>query len=489
MIKERLISFLSFLIFLWLLIKLVVVHLFWLYLWQRKEYRFDRLLAYWQTLEGKKQILNTFNPLFLGELRKPKFTLRLLIIIIGAILVEYQFYFVFLRFLGKLARLWPVFLFPVFALTLLIVFFLTPFLITGLNILVDLGLKPLCWLIFFLAKRRLEKIKPLVIGITGSYGKTATKQILQQVLGVKFKILATEASINTPLGVAKVILSKLKEEHEVFIVEMGAYKKGEIKQLTQLTKPKIGILTGINPQHGQLFGNQEKIIKTKHELIQALPKNGLAVFNKENVITANLAKKTTKVKVKTYGYPPKNYKTKLLGRFQQLNIQAALVVADYLEVKRTKTLEAIEQLRPTSLTLRLRKGWQNCLVLDDSHNSNPDGFWEALEVFKSLKAKRKIVITAGIIELGSASEFVHRRLGKFICKIADYLILTNNNFLKAFQKGVDKSFNKRIEVINKKIDLKKRLQKLVNKDTVILLEGWNWEAKKILFPRKSRKNI
>ncbi len=125
--------------------------------------------------------------------------------------------------------------------------------------------------------RGLKKVK--VIGITGSYGKTSTKEFLYAILSRKYKVVKTEGNNNTNIGVAYTVLNKVSDEYDYFICEMGAYKIGEIKEMCEIVKPSIGILTGINQQHIDLFGSQENIVKAKFELIEALPENGLAVIN------------------------------------------------------------------------------------------------------------------------------------------------------------------------------------------------------------------
>ena len=139
------------------------------------------------------------------------------------------------------------------------------------------------------ARKRIKTLHPKVIGITGSYGKTSTKYILHQILSQKFNTLMTPDSYNTPMGICKVIRGDLTAEHEIFIVEMGAYKRGDIRELCDLVSPEIGILTAVGPQHLERFKSIENIAKTKYELIESLPPDGLAVFNNDNEICAELA--------------------------------------------------------------------------------------------------------------------------------------------------------------------------------------------------------
>jgi len=125
--------------------------------------------------------------------------------------------------------------------------------------------------------RGLRKIK--VIGITGSYGKTSTKEFLHAILSRKYKVVKTEGNNNTNIGVAYTVLNRVSDDYDYFICEMGAYKREEIKEICDIVRPEIGILTGINEQHIDLFGSQENIVKAKFELIEALPEDGLAVIN------------------------------------------------------------------------------------------------------------------------------------------------------------------------------------------------------------------
>ena len=150
------------------------------------------------------------------------------------------------------------------------------------------------------ARKRIKTLRLKVIGITGSYGKTSTKYILHGILSQKFNTLMTPDSYNTPMGVTKVIRGELTEKHEVFIVEMGAYRRGDIRELCELASPEIGVLTAVGPQHLERFKCIENIAKTKYELIESLPPDGLAVFNCDNAICAELADKTDDKQVVRY---------------------------------------------------------------------------------------------------------------------------------------------------------------------------------------------
>ena len=132
------------------------------------------------------------------------------------------------------------------------------------------------------ARKKLESRPDLIkIGITGSYGKTSTKFVLRDILSQKYRVLATPASFNTPMGLSRVINEQLKGEHQIFIAEMGARHVGDIKELCELVHPKYGLLTSVGPQHLETFGSIENIAGTKYELIEALPSDGIAFFSSD----------------------------------------------------------------------------------------------------------------------------------------------------------------------------------------------------------------
>jgi UDP-N-acetylmuramoyl-tripeptide--D-alanyl-D-alanine ligase len=140
----------------------------------------------------------------------------------------------------------------------------------------------------------------VVIGITGSYGKTSVKEFLATILKEKYNILVTPENINTPIGIARLILNNLNQHHEIFIVEMGAYRRGDIKKLCNLVHPQIGILTGINESHLEKFRTIENTIKTKFELIESLPKDGLAIINGDDERCRGNYKRYIKCETKLY---------------------------------------------------------------------------------------------------------------------------------------------------------------------------------------------
>jgi len=467
----QLLDFISFILLVFVGWQILQSTLFWLFIWQLKEYRVDRLRAHFSLAVGKKQIFKFLNIFSFREWRLPRPSLRIILAFLLSVFLNYNLYFFFLRLSSFFVRKYPNFLFASFTFVLVLVFLLLPLTVGLINLVFSLMLRPIKELIIYLARIKVKSLKPLVIGITGSFAKTSTKLILGQVLSVKFNVLVTPKSVNTPLGVAKTIITKLKKTHDIFIVEMGAYRVGEIEKLCWLTGPKIGILTGIGDQHQALFGSFQKIKKAKYELIKSLPKNGLAVFNFKNSTARGLGKITKRVAVKFYGKEREKYKTKLLGKFQQVNIDCARVISLFLKIPLKDILEKVSQLEPRKGMFQKKEGIWGCMVLDDSFNANHQGFLVALDTLAKFASKKKILITPGIIELGKKSEKVHQSLAQKAGRIADLIILTDENFYQSFKKGLGGKNLDKLHLVREKADLNKVVKKHLDKKTVILLEG------------------
>jgi len=273
---------------LWLIRETKAV-LFWLYLWQLKEYHIGRFIDHFRTYKGRKLLLNKvlilklfLIPFFLSSCSFFVGEIALLIIYVLET-VKFFYDLVSKKIKKPLLTVKTVFLIIIsiiFLISFLVIFFyrkdlilsllifdiLTPFIVSGIVLI----FQPITVLLRNrIIKKAKEKRKGLnnliVIGITGSYGKTSVKEFLYEVLKTKYNVLKTEKHQNSEIGISQCILNDLNSEHEVFIVEMGAYGVGDIKPLVDNIKTKIGMLTGINEQYMALFGSQENIIKAKYE--------------------------------------------------------------------------------------------------------------------------------------------------------------------------------------------------------------------------------
>ncbi|HUD09288.1 MAG TPA: UDP-N-acetylmuramoyl-tripeptide--D-alanyl-D-alanine ligase [Patescibacteria group bacterium] len=344
------------------------------------------------------------------------------------------------------------------------------------------------------AMRKLATFKNLtVIGITGSYGKTSVKEFLYAILKTEYPTLKTPESYNTVLGIAKVIDLELDESYKFFVCEMAAYKRGEIKELAEMLKPKYGILTGINEQHLEMFGLIGNTVAAKFELIEAIPQNGFAVINGGNDLVKNNYQKYEK-NVVVYGLGDfdfsakhikmdeegstfdlilnnKSYpcKTKLLGRSQIENMVAASAMAFKLGIKPAKIIEAIGNLSAVAHRLELRRT-DKMIVIDDAYNSNVTGFKEALNLLGNFEDREKVIVTPGIVDLGAKTLEIHKKLGKLAEKICDEIVLVGkSDRTNGLSAGVNNQ--KKVHWINSIRDLQTVLKTLNLKNPVVLLEN------------------
>ncbi|MBQ7518103.1 MAG: UDP-N-acetylmuramoyl-tripeptide--D-alanyl-D-alanine ligase, partial [Bacteroidales bacterium] len=305
------------------------------------------------------------------------------------------------------------------------------------------------------AARMLREHKDLIIiGVTGSYGKTSTKDFLYRILSQKYNTLVTPGNFNTTLGVVRTIREQLQPHHQVFIVEMGAKQPGDIKEICELVHPTIGIVASVGPMHLETFGSFENIQKTKFELVRALPANGFAAINADSPGIASYADVPTHCRVLRYGVRSGDFRaqnlsystrgssfdlsyeafpalagattmtTHLLGESNIQNIVGACAVASYLGVTPVQQKRAIAQLQQVENRLFVsRQG--TVTVINDAYNSNPEGAAMALDVLRDIQGGRKILITPGFVELGSRQEEACRELGYKAASCADILIVVN----------------------------------------------------------------
>ncbi len=269
-----------------------------------------------------------------------------------------------------------------------------------------------------------------IIGITGSYGKTTMKEILAAILSERYAVLKTPDNINTPVGIARLIIEKLTPHIQIFIVEMGAYRRGDIATLCALTPPDISILTGINEAHLERFGNIENTIAAKFEIAQNTQKNSVIILNEDDgLIVKNYKNNVGNRKTIFYssfaGIPVP--KTKLLGDYALGALRGAMMVAEKLGVTPEQSAHAIAALTPLPHRLQPLITKQGVLIIDDSYNGNPAGVTEAIRVLSRFKNRRKIYVTPGLVETGKQNQAVHQKIGEQLSVVADLVILIKNS--------------------------------------------------------------
>lgn len=511
------------------LIKVGKDTLFWTYLWQLKEYRLDRMKAHFELESSKRILFNKFYAVriilalsaglffvieiwqtaftiitaalygifglrvlqnaYLDKLKLPVFTKKAILICAGVgglyILISLSSYLYFPK--------------SFFALTLIALDIVLPAIVSGTAGIFRFPSDILKKRIFEKAAAKRSEMKDvLVVGITGSYGKTSMKEFLSHILSQKLRVLKTAGNQNTEISVANIVLNKLNPNYDAFIVEMGAYREGEIKKMCDIVKPQIGIMTGINEQHVSLFGSIKNTLKAKYELIESLPKHGLAVFNGEDEFTNALYEKTRPPKrmyaLRSFSVSEKPditcekidfnadgtnfyvkigdkkelFETPLLGRHNVLNVLGATLVAHELGMSLEEIKEAAKTLSAPPHTLEIKHGINNSIVIDDSYSANPTGVYAALDILSQIRGNRKILILYPLIELGNNASIVHRRIAAGINKACELCILTSPDFAREIQKNAT---NTDVIIMPDPKRIITKLQKTVKDGDVILIEN------------------
>ena len=338
-----------------------------------------------------------------------------------------------------------------------------------------------------------------IVGITGSYGKTSSKNVLNDILNVKYNCLATPKSLNTFNGLMITVNNKLSKFDDIFIAEMGAYVKGEINRLCKLVNPKYGIITSIGTAHLETFGSEQNIIDGKMELIEYLPSDGIGVLNKDDekqrkykikkqdhakIVWIGIDSKDVDVKAENikctnkgttfdvvFKGEKKKYKfeTKLLGKHNVYNILAAIALGYEFEISIKELQQGVRSVQPVEHRLELKK-LGNFYQIDDAYNSNPVGAKSALDVLSMMDGK-KVVVTPGMVELGSKEKELNKEFGKQIASVADIVILVGEKRTIPIKEGIlEKKFKeKNLYVLNDVREAYTLINKLKGKEDLYAL--------------------
>ena len=350
------------------------------------------------------------------------------------------------------------------------------------------------------ATRKLKSMNSLdVIGITGSYGKTSSKNILHDILNVRYNVFKTPKNFNTPIGLIISVNNYLDKFNDLFIAEMGAFKIGEIQELCDLVHPKYGILTKVGTAHLESFGSQENIQIGKFELIESLPKDGIGILNADDPLQVSyqlkndckivwigidnedadvvatdlkLSYKGTTFNVIFKGDDTKyEFTTRLLGKHNIYNILQSIALGKELGLNIKELQAGVNRVNAIEHRLELKK-YGDINIIDDAYNSNPVGSKMALEVLGLMPGK-KIVVTPGMIELGSEQYELNMKFGEYIADVADEVILVGKEQTKPIYDGLmHKDYKKKhIHVINDVKEAFPMMQTLKDENTYVLLEN------------------
>lgn len=305
-----------------------------------------------------------------------------------------------------------------------------------------------------LIKRRPDIVS---IGISGSYGKTSTKEFLHQMLSTKFVVAKTDDNKNTDVGVAQSILKNVKTNTKYFIAEVGAYRQGEVAKATRVFMPQNAIITAFGNQHLDLYGSRENLIKAEGEILEYLPSSGTAYINADIYSFAHTAKRT-KARIVSYSVtsdqadisatnirlnPQKNLaanisylkkdleiETELIGSHNIANILPCIAFCMDQGMTKAEIISAVKQLKQISNKLSVHKGVKGSRILNDSGNSSVDGFIAAVNTVIDQNYRKNIILSKGIIELGKEKESSYKKVLNSIANRPIELYTTDKLFKK-----------------------------------------------------------
>lgn len=310
------------------------------------------------------------------------------------------------------------------------------------------------------AQQKLRDVRPLVVGITGSYGKTTTKACVASVLDLLGPSYPTPASFNSTLGVVRAINEGLLPQHQSFVVEMGAYRVGDVRELCELVHPRIGVLTAIGPAHLERFGSLDVTEQAKGELADSIPADGgLFVTRADDERTLRVARTRAAGRVLLFAPAPHpeadlwaddvrleegrtrfalvvragvagpeeqraEVRARLLGDHNVANLLAAAAVGVGQGLALTDVARALGRVTPPDHRLApIVNRAAGVVVIDDSYNANPEGAAAALSVLRDHPATRRLLVTPGMVELGEREREENRKLGTLAAEVADLAIL------------------------------------------------------------------
>ena len=340
-------------------------------------------------------------------------------------------------------------------------------------------------------KRSLYNIP--VIAVTGSVGKTSTKDIIANVLEQKFKVLKTEGNMNNHIGLPMTLL-KLKD-HTAIVVEMGMNHFREISLLTNIAKPTGCVITNIGTSHIGNLGSRENILKAKLEILEGLNKNGFVLINNDNDLLHEWAKEEKKYKIYTYGiennstYMARNITTSenssefeingikgnvpVGGIHFVYNAACAFAIGDILNVEKEKIIKGISEFKLTAKRMDIEIIKNNIKVINDSYNASYDSMKAALEVMKNTEAPRKIAILGDMLELGDYAKELHEKVGEEVVKNKIDILITIGENAKNIANKAKELKMENVQSFNSIDEAMKNIKATIKSGDLILLKASN----------------
>ena len=343
-----------------------------------------------------------------------------------------------------------------------------------------------------LAKNVIDNFKGTIIAVTGSVGKTSTKDMIYSVVSTKYKTLRTMGNNNNHIGLPMTILKYTDEE--VMILEMGMNNFGEISLLTNIAKPDIAVITNVGTAHIGILGSRENILKAKLEIIEGLKSNGLLILNNDNDLLHNYYLEHKLDNITTIGIENEsNYMAKDIKYDENsstfkvdnqeilvkvgsspfvYNALIAYAIGKKLNIPEEMIKQGIENFTLTKNRLEIKETKKGVIIIDDTYNASYDSIKAAIETLNNRKEKRKIAVLGDILELGKYSEEIHKSLAKEIINSnIDILITVGTEMKYLINELIDNNYDKEMYSFDKYNDTYEVLDNILKKGDVVLLKA------------------
>ncbi|MDU1844647.1 MULTISPECIES: UDP-N-acetylmuramoyl-tripeptide--D-alanyl-D-alanine ligase [Bacillaceae] len=344
-----------------------------------------------------------------------------------------------------------------------------------------------------LAKSYLRQLNVKVVGITGSNGKTSTKDITTSLLSLKYKVQKTEGNYNNHLGLPLTVLG-LEEDTDIAVLEMGMSGRGEIDFLSRLAEPDIAVITNIGESHMQDLGSREGIAEAKLEILNGLKDKGRFIYFGDELLLSSRMK-NSKVDTKTFGMDHANdlypleinalengsafhinkiaapFQLPVLGNHNILNALAAMLVAEYFDIPYEEMNKGLQSLKLTNMRMELVEGKSGVKIINDAYNASPTSMLAAIDVLKKLPGyDQKIAVLGDMLELGDKEESFHYQMGERLEDV-DY-VLTYGKLGSFIAEGAKTVLPAdRVFAFFEKEPLIDKLVSYLNEETVVLVKA------------------
>jgi UDP-N-acetylmuramoyl-tripeptide--D-alanyl-D-alanine ligase len=348
-----------------------------------------------------------------------------------------------------------------------------------------------------LAKAYRDELPIKVVGVTGSNGKTTTKDIISSLLSVRYRVQKTEGNYNNHIGLPLTLLS-LKQDTEVAVLEMGMSSKGEIDLLTRIAQPDVAVITNIGEAHLLELGSRKAIAEAKFEIINGLDKNGVLVYHGDEPLLQQQVQNVPSIKAKTFGQTEKNdlYPTNIrqtnegslfsinaeperefflpvLGKHNVLNALAAILVAREFGLSCNEIAEGLKKVELTKMRLELVEGSKGEKIINDAYNASPTSVRAAIDLVSELQGyDRKILVLGDMLELGPNEKQFHEEIGKEINPRAIDFVFTYGELGQYIAEGAKTAMpENRVFAFMEKEKLVEKLKSVITGNELILVKA------------------